>query len=293
MGLDNFSSEKYRGRGGNWNSKNSYIDGGSVIRSEEGAICAVKDVKEIIGEFPTVSQFKSNREKIGTTTSPETFKDITGLTFNQIKKKAGAEQSYLDSEEYREWKIYRDFIIAANKYGVSFTAEQFRSDEECTSITFAKRVTGLKFNEIKKKLELVPNRDDSSKTSSTENKYSNKINEQLSNIDYKESSESYVYILRCKRIEDEEIYFYVGSCQDDRLKKRIKQHMKVGGHFSGPSIKQGKEMILPWHSVNWSIEIFDIIGTDIKNKKVLRHKENKIRNQVVIEHETVNVIGGN
>lgn len=311
MGLDSYKKKNENDKVSNsspsdgaWGKKDSFINGGEVIRTLKGAKNAVKDAHDILGEEPTVKAFNELRDDIGTTTSAATFGDRVGKTFNEVKALSVVDNQELRKEEYCEWKVYRDFIKAAEEYGLSFTSDQFDTDERFTSVTYSKSVTGKTFNEIKSHLGLIENRPTLDTLNDISEDYTGKyedvIDAQLDAIDVNSDADGHVYTLMCESANIDDTFYYIGSCESGRVYDRLVQHMKVGGHFSAITRIGGAGYIKPYNDVEFEdILIIDIMSFHIRDdesasefKSRLRAEECVRRNEVAIDFDTTCVLGG-
>lgn len=215
MGIEEFKTKGVR------TYKEGSTSKGRRLEDEEDAIEALKQIKDIIGEYPTADQWERHKRKIGVTTTASRFEIDTGKTFRSIK------------------------------------------------------------NQIDE-IERITN--------------SGKLNILLEDINIDKSADYYIYVLRCIRLSDKEVYYYVGSSKE--LESRLLQHIRYGGDFSAPIPDEGKEYIVDNYEFSYEIEsVYDVKEiyeeSDEENfQKRILELERRKSYEVSLTENTVNVLGG-
>lgn len=159
MSLEDF--KKDGARKGSYNNqhtkKDSYIDGGTVLRTKEGAIKACKKLHglDAFEGWPTATQWNTHRKKVGLSTTANHIKRQTGLDFNEVKELAGDKN--IHRPDVSEPDAYMHMLKAAIQYGDDFVKQDMAENNSLMSPSTVERITNQSFNECKNTLGLELN----------------------------------------------------------------------------------------------------------------------------------------
>lgn len=155
MGLDEFRTEN-SGTDKNNEESDAISSGGNTRKvysyNEQRILNEIQRYEE---EHNTIDKESFHRDSdYPSATTVRKYFD----TWNNALEEATGEINHQSRESVDEWKVYLDILIAADEYGIDFTASQINRDSNLISHPQIKKITQKTFNEAKRHLSLPVNK---------------------------------------------------------------------------------------------------------------------------------------